>query len=279
MRSFVFTGLCLVMPFALRGLGPFVPAAPASEASEAKPVFACNFEAEDWYKEWGLKQAPPRVDIVDLDPELKFEPLTGKALRIRVDKGGHYGLSLEYDFKKMLGEEPEAIYFRYYIRLADDWDPKRGGKMPGFGGTYGRAGWGGRPVKGYKGWSARGSFDGQRDGKTLMGFYCYHADMTGQYGAIWKWDREQRGRLENNRWYRIEQYCRMNTPGEKDGILRAWVDGKLAYEKTDLRMRQDPNLKIQNIWINIYHGGTWAAETADHLYIDNVAVSTRPIGP
>ena len=28
-----------------------------------------------------------------------------------------------------------------------------------------------------------------------------------------------------------------NTPGANDGVLRGWVDGKLAFEKTDVRMR------------------------------------------
>lgn len=242
-------------------------------------LFSCDFESSTWFSEWGLKKAPSRVEMVESAPALKFEPLSGKAMQIKVDKDGHYGLSLEYPFKKLQGEEPEEIYFRYYIRLADDWDPKQGGKMPGFGGTYGRAGWGGRPVKGIKGWSSRGLFRGVQDGKTQMGFYCYHADMPGQYGSEWKWEIEKRGLLENNRWYCIEQYCKMNTPGEKDGILRAWVDGKPAFEKTDVRMRNVPELKIENVWINIYHGGKWAAVTEDHLFIDDVVISREYVGP
>lgn len=67
---------------------------------------------------------------------------------------GHYGLSLSYRFRRQLGYEPEEIYFRYCLRLTDDWNPRRGGKLPGISGTYGRAGWGGRPVDGTDGWSA-----------------------------------------------------------------------------------------------------------------------------
>ncbi len=81
-------------------------------------------------------------------------PLAGKALRVKVAKGGHYGVSLDYRLKDRTGTEPDALYFRYYLRFADDWHPERGGKLPGIGGTYGRAGWGGRPVNGTEGWSA-----------------------------------------------------------------------------------------------------------------------------
>jgi hypothetical protein len=40
--------------------------------------------------------------------------------------------------------------------VADDWTPRRGGKLPGFGGTFGQAGGDGRPVNGTDDWSARG---------------------------------------------------------------------------------------------------------------------------
>ncbi len=250
------------------------PAAPSADV-----LFSCTFESDSWFKEWGLRAADPHTALVAEDADLKFEPFRGKALRIKVDRGGHYGVSIPFAFQKRVGFEPEEVYFRYYLRLADDWNPRRGGKFPGFGGTYGRAGWGGRRVNGRDGWSARGLFRGQKDGKTPIGFYCYHADMRGQYGSEWVWDRDNLGLLENNRWYCIEQYVKMNTPGKNDGILRGWVDGRLAFEKTDIRMRDVPALKIESVWVNIYLGGTWTAERDHHLYIDEVVISRKPIGP
>ena len=238
-------------------------------AADGKALpFHCGFEEETWFEQWGMTKLPENVSLVSTDAERKFEALDGNALRIRVENGGHYGTSFSYPFKKQLGEEPEEVYFRYYIRFADDWDPERGGKLPGFGGTYDRAGWGGRPVDGTDGWSARGLFEGQKDGKTPIGYYCYHVDMRGKYGSNWIWDREQLGFLENNRWYCIEQYVKMNTPGENDGILRGWVDGKLAFERTDLRFRDVETLRVESVWINLYLGGTWSATSEHHLYID-----------
>ena len=71
----------------------------------------------------------------------------------------------------------------------------------------------------------------------------------------------------------------MNAPAGNDGVLRGWVDGKRAFEKTGVRMRHVPELKIECIWINIYHGGTWSAKTDDHLFIDNVVVARQYVGP
>ena len=226
-----------------------------------------------------MRKSPERVEVISSDPSRKFEPLAGRAMRIKVDRGGHYGASILYNFKKQTGTEPQEIFFRYYLRLADDWNPAGGGKFPGISGTYGRAGWGGRPSNGRNGWSARGLFKRQRDGTTPVGYYCYHADMKGRYGSNWTWETENRGLLKNNRWYCIEQYAKMNTPDKNDGILRAWVDGRPAFEKTDVRMRDVDTLRIEAVWLNVYLGGSWTAKSDHHLYIDNVVIARNYIGP
>lgn len=238
-------------------------------------ILRTGFDSPDWYREWGIEKPEAGTDTVSADPDLGFEPLDGKALRVRIPKGGNLGCNLRYQFAKRTGSEPEEIYFRYHLRFANDWDAEeQGGKLPGISGTYGRAGWGGRPVNGKDGWSARGSFGRRRDGETAVGFYTYHVDMKGKYGSVWEWDR-----LKNNRWYAIEQYLKLNTPGKNDGVMRAWIDGKLAFEKTDVRFRDVSDLKIEMVWMNVYQGGTKPAASEEHLYIDDVVISTQPIGP
>src|SRR5690606_19842038 len=148
--------------------------------------------------------------------------------------------SFGFRFREQTGSEPDAIYFRYYIKFADDWKHATSdGKLPGISGTYGRAGWGGRRVNGRDGWSARGLFQ-TRPGaeETAIGFYCYHADMRGRYGEHWRFEPV----LQHGRWYCVEQYCKLNTPapsgdtsatdgrGARNGILRGWIDGQLAFE-------------------------------------------------
>lgn len=56
-------------------------------------VFSCDFESERWYQQWGEKKAPARTALVAADPQRRFEPRDGKALRIRVDQGGHNGVT------------------------------------------------------------------------------------------------------------------------------------------------------------------------------------------
>jgi hypothetical protein len=247
-------------------------------------VFFADFESEDWADMW--TRVAGNLDPVASDPQREFEPFQGRSLRVKIAEGTTTAMNVTYKFEKEIGREPEEIYFRYYLRFGSDWrQTVQGGKMPGISGTYGRTGWGGRRSRGEKGWSARGSFyysipkDNPLGGTNPIGTYCYHADMRGTYGDIWLWQNGYRGYLKNNRWYCVEQYLKMNKPGEKDGVLRAWVDGRLAFEKTDIRFRHVPTLKIEQIWMNVYHGGTVPSPCDQHLFIDNVVIAREYIGP
>jgi hypothetical protein len=129
-------------------------------ADDPDVIFATGFERANWQSEWTQAEPRNRIDTIDVDRRFeKFQPLQGKALRSRIAKGSTTALNTLFKFDEQIGHEPEEIYFRYYLRLADDWNQTvQGGKLPGISGTYGRAGWGGRKSNGKNGWSARGLF-------------------------------------------------------------------------------------------------------------------------
>ena len=103
--------------------------------------------------------------------------------------------------------------------------------------------------------------------------------MKSSYGTDWVWSKNYLGYLRTNRWYAIEQYCRLNTPGKNDGILLGWVDGQPAFEKSDVRFRLTDKLKIEQIWMNVYHGGKTASPYDQHVFVDNVVIAKKYIGP
>lgn len=245
-------------------------------------VFFEDFEGRNWTGHWSQAGNANNTELVGA-PEA-FAPAGQQSLKIRVNANDHYGASLTYKCNRMPGGEPEELYFRYYLKFDADWNCQ-GGKLPGFGGTYGRAGWGGRPVNGSDGWSSRGQFGRVRGDTVPIGWYCYHADMRGRYGSAWDWQQQNRGYLKKGVWYCVEGYVKLNTPGQQgqrgrnDGILRGWVNGQPAFEKTDIRFRDVPALKIENVWFNVYNGGTWTYDKDCHLYIDNVVIARNYIGP
>lgn len=70
-----------------------------------------------------------------------------------------------------------------------------------------------------------------------------------------------------DQWDELKMFARPNTPGERNGVIRFWVNGELAMEYTDLYMREDtsynPNVLIMSNystaagtqwWDNFYLG-------------------------
>ncbi len=215
-----------------------------------------------------------------------FAPIDGGALRVRIFKDSRQALNHQIKLAALNGGvEPDEAYFRYHLRLGSDWDPMvDGGKLPGFAGTYGRGGWGMRRNDGSSGWSARGAFiqvnpDMRASPMRGIGTYAYTATTDDATGVVWGWNRGPTGLVPKNRWVAVEQQLRMNTPGADDGLLRVWIDGRLAFEQTDIRWRTSPDLHIEAVWLNVYHGGIAKADRDLTLYIDNLVIARRPIGP
>ena len=46
-----------------------------------------------------------------------------------------------------------------------------------------------------------------------------------------------------------------------------------------LRYRNVASLKIERVWMNVYHGGKLPSDRDVHLYIDNVVISRQYVGP
>lgn len=247
--------------------------------------FADDFESGDWRSKWSRHSSNSHPQTVRSSRDQGFESIDGKALKVTIEKGKRLGLGMHYRFADHPHGEPEEAFFRYYLRFGEGWNPTIGGKLPGFSGTYGRAGWGGRKSDGENGWSARGSYYAQSKRTPALshligiGSYVAHVDMHNEYGDSWGWNLGPTGALEKNRWYAVEQQVRLNTPGETDGILRAWIDGRLVFEKRDVRFRNVPALKIESVWMDVYHGGTARAKSDLTLFIDNVVVARKYIGP
>lgn len=235
-------------------------------------LLSCDFEQPDWYRAWGENKVPVHTELIEGKEAFGGR---GKSLKVTVPKGDHMGTSFYYKFRERTGSEPEEMYFRYHVKFDPDWkNATFGGKMPGFGGTYGKAGWGGRKVNGTDGWSARGHFDHPSADTVSIGFYCYHVEQKTKFGDMWDF----KPNLKYGVWYCVDEYCKLNTPTKKDGILRGWIDGQLAFERTDIRFRDVDTLKIEDIWVNVYHGGATPVPKEDiHLYLDNIVISRKPI--
>jgi hypothetical protein len=263
---------------------PEEPAPPLPPESPAGVYFAENFETDDWVSAFHAIQYSERLEILT-------GPGAGEGTRSLIhvfDPTWHNAGSLAYYFTMAGLPEPESLYGRYYLYFDADFEPGEGGKLPGPSGTYDRAGWGGRPADGTNGWSARMGFhtpDSPDESRIGIHYYAYHVD-SGTWGEWIRWYTDpsqsvesELGLLERGRWYCIETYVKLNDPGQRNGILRGWVDGQLACERTDLIFRTVPDLKVEAFWWNFYYGGVDYPEQRMHVRSDAYVLSPTYIGP
>ena len=83
--------------------------------------------------------------------------------------------------------------------------------------------------------------------------------------------------LVNGTWYLVELYVKMNTPGQANGISRAWINGELKYEKTNMQYRLvgHDNLHVRTIWLNVHAGGEFMGLcTASYVMLDQLVAAT-----
>ena len=260
---------------------------PVTLPAAADVLLRSDFSSTSWYTNWqnhdtvkNYSSEPSHTIRIPANTSTAaFEAIDGAALQITIPQGENIGTGLSFFPRTVLGNDPVELYLRYNLRFGSTWTNEQNGKLPGFGGTYGVGGWGGKASNGTNGWSARGKFgEPCENGKINLGSYVYHADMSGQFGSGFSWTDGCSNGLNKNQWYAIEYYVRVNTPGQRNGILRGWIDDKLVMEKTDLRFDDTGDFKIERVWMNVYHGGAKVAPQDMHLFIDNVVVSQEPIG-
>jgi len=207
----------------------------------------------------------------------------GSGLRSTIPVGGHWGSSGHWIFESHGLTEPEEMWWRYYVRFADDFyiqSPNRG-KLPGPANLNGTPNCrGNKPsTSSQPCWSARmlfsRNYDGTDvDGKTLIGFYVYNVDSPPTRGHIWTWD-EDVAYLDNGEWYCVEGKITLNTPGVADGTLLGFVDGAQAYENNEVFFRRaaEGGIDIRSFWFDVYYGGE---ESATHNIVDFDSLALGP---
>lgn len=237
-----------------------------------------------WYTQVSAKPVAAQLPMVDTDLDTKV-PLGRTAFCVQLAGAGQTVPALAqplpesaaFMFPANIGHELEEVYFQYRLRFGEGWrgGSTQSGKLPGIASDTTVAGNGGGTSNGTNGWSFRGLFVGEplsptspynsNRGVVPIGWYTYNPDQVKEkqlYGLHVPWTgRGSLGLLEVGKDYWIDQYVKVNTPGRADGIVRAWINGRLAYERTDHVMRgfapyQVPgNLGIQKIWMTFLHGG------------------------
>ena len=124
--------------------------------------------------------------------------------------------------------------------------------------------------------------------------YVYHMDQGNRWGdqffpsgRVIPPDRELFGEQfvsrpdfipERDRWYCYELMVKANVPGERDGRVAFWVDGRLVGDFPNLRFRNVASLKSNRIALGFYTDNRRVRKDVTMWY-DDVVAATSYIGP
>ena len=224
------------------GAGSAILQAEVSQDGTPAKLWEDDFSG-NWRDRWPLKWS-------DTDNRLEYFERDGETwIRVIYPEGG---VGKGFKAATNLGSH-ESVYLEYKVRFAEDFDFVLGGKLPGLAGGSLTSG---QKPTGEDGWLGRIMW---REGGEGVA-YVYHPDMPGKWGEnislgnFWF----QKGVIHT-----IGLEVVMNTPGQNDGSIRAWLDGVLVVERTDMRFRDIPELAIDSLAFSTFFGGNTAAWAPD----------------
>jgi hypothetical protein len=220
----------------------------------------------------------------------------GNGIYSSIPTGQHWGSTGHWNTSSAVGSDPDEMWMRYWLKFPTGFrvDSPYRGKLPGFAGLYSGNCRGGRPsTSGAPCWSARMSFSPIYTGDglptipydpakvTRVAWYAYllSSSGAGQDGDILNWDPNL-STLQHGKWYCIEGRVKMNSLGQSNGILEGYVDGKQAFNATNLTFRRsnESQLRVKSLWFDVYYGGSGTSPKNNTIFFDSLAAGPERIG-
>ncbi|KAA3639348.1 MAG: S-layer homology domain-containing protein [Armatimonadetes bacterium] len=202
--------------------------------------------------------------------------VAGNGTRITMKPGEHSAAMLNYQFSRDGYSDPSEAWFRYWLRF-DDF-PEDTGKLPGFMALYSDSGRAGvRPSESKPGWSARVLFGPGAGGQSVkLGYYLYWLNQQTTAGdKVW-WSQE----IPLNEWACVEGRVSMNTPGQPDGELDAWINGDEVLHRNDILYRtgSQGTVRIRDFMFTVLYGGPTTPARDTSVSFDGLQVAGHRVG-
>lgn len=212
------------------------------------------------------------------------------------------GLSIE--LRQAIKNEQDVVFLRFYAKFEEGYDHPRGSSHNGgmISSHYypnGRA-TPGFPADGRDKFLV--NFETERGASPSPGalnIYVYHPEQGGSFGdhiyptgkVVASIKRSPAPEPisfgphfvprpdfipELDRWHCYEYMVKANTPGQRDGRVALWVDGKLIADFPNFRLRDVESLKIDFFGIGLYLRPNFRE---NKKLFDDVVAATSYIGP
>ena len=163
----------------------------------------------------------------------------GVLLRKAQSSGVKYGTSFPWEPRVLQGKS--SVCISYQVLLPPDFDFHRGGTLPGLVGSDG--------VEGGDRFSTRFAWRPKGLGGATL--------RVSEKGATRSVVAEREGfAFPRGKWVRLEQEVVLNAPTKSDGVLRVWVDGTLAIDRTDMAYRSRSEVGVVGVAVDVFAGSS-----------------------
>ncbi|XP_046564895.1 uncharacterized protein LOC124273666 [Haliotis rubra] len=202
-------------------------------------------------------------------------------LKVFYQKGrySHHGPNSKVQFFATPTKPRDAMTLSYDIRFDSNFDFRIGGKLPGLYGGLTNCSGGRHSMSCF---STRFMWRDNGDGEV----YGYVPDRSHQLPGFCtrnicdpvKGVSFGRGswRFQRGVWQNIAQSIQLNTPGNTDGEIKVWHDGKLVYSNHNVALRSQSDVNIDGIFFSTFFGGsnaTWAPTRDCYTWFKNFSIS------
>lgn len=203
---------------------------------------------------------------------------------------------------KKLNKEQDVLFLRYYSKFDGKFNvlgsSHNGGSINARFYVNGQS-TPGVPADGYNKFLV--AYENWRDDTNVanpgrLNVYVYHPEQRSQWGDHWfptglilPYGGDPKAYFGSGfvarpdvvpdlgRWYSYELMVKANTPGQRDGRIAFWLDGKLIADFPNLRLRDTSMLKIDRFSLEFHIKSNTLSEAKK--WYDNVVVATSYIGP
>jgi hypothetical protein len=230
-----------------------------------------HYSLSEYREDWNLSPTstidPQNMVDITVDADSRYN----KVVRGFFPQGTLLIAEHGFFWDSPLVKQENELYFSYDIKFKPGFDWVKGGKLPGIlGGKFVT----GKIPTTTDGFSARMMW--KEDGKLV--FYVYHQDQPIIYGSTYVWENCA---LTSGKWYNITIRVVLNTitngVAAKNGILEGFVDGKLMFQKKDVRFRSLESIKLDRMRVAAFFGGNtedWACTNDEWIDTDNYVAYT-----
>ena len=271
---------------------------PGDAGIEKDPAVVFVERFEDDLSRWDTRYGDPHITH---DPE---NVRSGKgALELMMDWSKKTdGVSSNRGLIRYFQPGFDLFHFRYYTKLGKDTELYNGHNGPSVAATapgVPSEGAAGIPANGYDKFTARLDIwrPAQAPSPGYLTFYSYYPEQNSRWGDhIFPSGKINPGQRspesvfgkgfvprpdvvpERGRWFCCEIMLKTNTPGQRDGRMAFWVDGKLAGDFPNFRMREVESLKVNLINVGLYIP-LGRSQNPCMEWHDDIVAATSYIGP